>query len=85
MFQCFKPMIQCYLLKFPFVRYFHNKIMCPIYCYSVRYFKKDCDLKTCKILSFLLLKNNSLTLLLASISGIISSDTINTFIFFVEL
>ena len=51
--------------------------------------KKDCDIKTSEMLISLTLKNNSVTtglnFLLASISAIVSSNTINTFLFFVAL
>ena len=57
--------------------------MCRIYSYSFRHF----DIKTSEILSFLPLKNNPVTIglkfLLDSISAIISSNTINTLLFFV--
>ena len=47
---------------------------------------KDCDTKASEMLSFLPLKNNSVkvgsSILLASISAIISSNTINNFYFF---
>ena len=60
--------------------------MCCIYSYSFRHFEIiNCDIKTSKMLIFLPLKNNSVTIglhfLLASISAIISSNTINTFLF----
>ena len=49
----------------------------------------DCDIKTIEILSFLPPRYNSGTMgfnvLLASISDIMSSNTINTFLFFVGL
>ena len=45
--------------------------------------KKDCDIETNEMLSFLLLKNNTLNIglnfLLASISAIVSSNTIIVF------
>ena len=51
--------------------------------------KYDYEVKTSETLSFLSLKNNSVTIglnfLLDSISTIISSNTINTLLFFVGL
>ena len=63
-------MIRRYLLKFSFVRNFHNEIMCGVQSYSFMH----------KILSFFPLKNNSVTFLLDYKSAITSSNTINTFI-----
>ena len=49
--------------------------------------KQDWDVKTSEMLSFLPLKNNSVTtglnVLLAFISAIILSNTVNSFLFFV--
>ena len=51
--------------------------------------KLDCEIKTSEILSFLPLKNNSVTIglhfLLDSIFAIISSNTINSLLFFLRL
>ena len=51
--------------------------------------KQDYDIKTSEMLSFLPLKNNSVTIgpnfSVDSISAIISSNTINTFLFVVGL
>ena len=75
--------------EFSFVKNFHDKIMCPVQSYSFRHsevslwYKKEWNAK------FLPLKHNSvamgLKLLLDFISAIASSNTINTFIFFVGL
>ena len=68
-----RRMLRCYLLKFYFVRNFHDKIMCCIYSLVVLgTLKQDCEVKTSEILIFLPLKNNSVTIDLDSISAIIS-------------
>ena len=59
--------------------------MRDIESFSFRHFERDCEMKTSEMLSFLPLKNNSVTIdlncLLDSISAIISSNTINTLSF----
>ena len=68
-------MVEYNLLKFPFIRIFHNEIF-----FGTE--KLDCVRKTKPMFSFLLLMNNSVTIglsfLLLIISVIISSNTINT-------
>ena len=70
-------------------RNFHDKIMCSFSLIVLGTLKYDCFKKTSGVSNFLLLKNNSLTtglnFLLDSISAVISSNTINTFLFFVGL
>ena len=80
-------MIECYLLEFFFVSYFHDKIVCLIVVLS--YFKISLLNENKGNIEFLLLENNSVTIghnyLLDFISAIILSKTINTFLFFVGL
>ena len=81
-------MIWCYSLKVTFVRNFHDKIKCCISLIVLAMLKDGCDIKTSQILSFFSLKNNLVTIgpfLIDSISAIISSNTINTLVFFVGL
>ena len=63
--------------------------MWGVHSYSFRHFEKSCKIKATEMSSFLSLNNNLVTIwfnfLLASISGIISSNTINTFLSFVGL
>ena len=68
-------MIWCYLLKFSFT----SMIKCVVFSLIVFVtLKWDCDIKTSEILSFLPLKNNSVTtghnFLLDSISAIVSRN-----------